>query len=134
MAPRSLPGDGSAPWSRAGSYDPGMRSAWTTSLVGSVALVLGFAVAQGTGVRWLGGIVLVAAAAWCARRWWSHSGPMRALVALLLFGIGFAVSHPLGSVIGAWPSVLVVSACCGLAAGLITGRSAVATQGAPARP
>ena len=93
-------------------------------LVGSVVLVLGFAVAQGTGVRWLGGIVLVAGAAWCGWRWRQRCGLPIAVIAVLVYGIGFVVSHPLGRVIGAWPSVIVVAVACGALALAITGRRA----------
>lgn len=91
-----------------------------TSLGAAVALVLGFAVAQGTGLRWLGGVVLVAAAAWCGLRWWRAAGPVRAALAVLVFGAGFVVSHPLGHLIGAWPSVLLTAVVCGVIAWFLT--------------
>ena len=97
-------------------------------LVGSVALVLGFAVAQATGVRWLGGIVLVLGAAWCGWRWRRRCGLPLAAAAVLVYGVGFVVSHPLGRAIGAWPSVALVAIACGAIAVAITGRGS-----APAR-
>ena len=97
-----------------------MTNRLLTPLVGALALVIGFAVAQGTGVRWLGGIVLVLAALWCGWRWRATCGLPRAIVAVLVFGVGFAVSHPLGGVIGAWPSVVLVAVVCAAAAWGIT--------------
>ncbi len=88
--------------------------------VGAAALILGFAVAQGTGQRWLGGIVVLAVGAWCAWQWYRMAGLVRAVVAVAIFGVAFVVSHPLGKALGAWPAVLVVSAvaavCCGVLA------------------
>ena len=77
--------------------------------VGALTLLVGFAVAQFTGNRALGGVVLVAGGAWCAWQWWRAAGPARTLGAVLIFGVAFVISHPLGNAIGAWPSVVVVS-------------------------
>ena len=69
----------------------------------AACLPAGFGVAVATGVRPLGGLVLVALAYLAARdmgsrwRWWG-------LVAVL-----FVVSHLLGRVIGAWGAVAVVT-------------------------
>lgn len=93
-----------------------------TPIVASLALVLGFAVAQGTGVRWLGGIVLLAGAIWCALAWRAAAGQLVAALAILVYVVGFAVSHPLGVLIGAWPSVVLVAVVCGVLAWLMTGR------------
>ena len=48
------------------------------------------------------------------------AGPMRAIIAVLLFGIAFVISHPLGTAIGAWPSVFVVAVIAGALAYAIT--------------
>jgi hypothetical protein len=76
-----------------------------TAVIAALALVVGFAVAQLSGVRAAGGIVLLAGAAWCvvreARRtaWWR-------LVVVGLVGVGgFVAAHPLADVIGPWPAV-----------------------------
>lgn len=86
------------------------RSRWLVPLVGAATLIVGFAVASLTGNRALGGVVLVVGAAWCAWKWWNVVGPVRTLLALGVFAIAFAVSHPLGKLIGSWPSVLLVAA------------------------
>jgi hypothetical protein len=80
------------------------------------SLIAGFAVAQGTGVRPLGGVVLVAGAAWCGLRWRSARGLPLATGLVALYLLAFAVSHPLGRAIGSWPSVVLVSALVGAAA------------------
>jgi hypothetical protein len=84
-----------------------------TALILAAALVLGFGVATVTGVRWLGGIVLLAGGAWCARRLWPIAGLWRTAVIAVVYILAFAGSHPLGHVIGMWPSVILVAVVCG---------------------
>jgi hypothetical protein len=81
--------------------------------VTALTLVLGFAVASLTGDRALGGVVLVLGGALCAWWMWAAAGAPRTVVTLVAVVALFAVSHPLGLVIGAWPSVLLVSAVAG---------------------
>jgi hypothetical protein len=83
------------------------------AVVAALTLVLGFAVASITGNRPLGGVVLVVGGALCT--WWMArtAGVVRALVTLVVVVGLFVVSHPLGLVIGAWPSVLLVAAAAG---------------------
>lgn len=90
------------------------------SAIGAVALIVGFGIASVTGVRWLGGIALIAGAIWCGIKWWQLAGPLRAIIAVLVFGIAFVISHPLGNAIGAWPSVFVVAVLAGVLAYAIT--------------
>ena len=80
------------------------------------SLVLGFAVAQATGIRPLGGIVLAAGLAWCAIRWRAAAGTPRAIALAALYLTAFAVSHILADAIGSWPAVLVSAAAVGVAA------------------
>lgn len=81
-----------------------------TAPVAAGSLIAGYAVAAGTGVRPLGGLVLLAGGGWCVaacarRRGWGTAAALGAV------GVAaFAVSHPLGHAIGAWPAVLTVSA------------------------
>lgn len=86
--------------------------------VASGSLLLGFAVAQATGVRPLGGLVLVAGCAWCALRWlraggWAGIARTAALVVVYLGA--FVLSHVVAGTLGAWPSVLLATAVTGLA-------------------
>ena len=94
-----------------------------TAATSTVALIVGFGIASVTGVRWLGGIALIAGAIWCGIKWWRMAGPLRAIIAVLLFGIAFVISHPLGAAIGAWPSVFVVAVFAGVLAYAITPQS-----------
>ncbi|MDX6688018.1 MAG: hypothetical protein QOF26_1091 [Baekduia sp.] len=87
-----------------------MRSPTPTWPVAAGSLALGFAVAQATGVRPLGGIVLAVGCGWCALRWRERAGTGRAAGLVGLYLAAFAGSHVLAHSIGAWPSVAVVSA------------------------
>ncbi|MGH2857443.1 MAG: hypothetical protein ACRDMJ_08145 [Solirubrobacteraceae bacterium] len=84
-----------------------------TAPIAAGGLIAGFAVAVATDSRPLGGVVLAACGLTCAAVWLARDGRRRAaeLTATGLFA--FAISHLLGFVIGAWPSVLVVSAVTG---------------------
>src|SRR4051794_18115974 len=77
------------------------------------ALLLGFAVADVTGVRALGGVVLFLGGLACGLRWRLLLGLPRALALVAVFLAGFAVAHPLGHAIGSWPAVLLVAAVVG---------------------
>lgn len=81
-----------------------------TAPVAAASLIAGFAVAVSTGSRPLGGIVLVIGGLWCIQTWRRRHDTRTAMV-LGGFGFGaFVISHVLGLVIGAWPSVLFVAA------------------------
>jgi hypothetical protein len=81
-----------------------------TAPVAAASLIAGFAVAVSTGSRPLGGVVLAIGGLWCIQAWARRHG-RRTAVILGCVGFGaFVVSHLLGLVIGAWPSVLFVSA------------------------
>lgn len=103
--------------------------------VAAGSLVAGFAVAQATGIRPLGGVVLLAGAGWCALRWRERAGTGRAAALAGLYVAAFAGSHGLAHVIGAWPSVAVVSAVVGGAAYAVAdARPSSATPGPGRRP
>ena len=82
----------------------------STSVLSAVGLIAGFGVAQASGSRTLGGIVLAAFGLTCV--WvWLHRDDRRTAVRLTAVGLlAFVFSHVLGLVIGAWPSVLLVAA------------------------
>jgi hypothetical protein len=84
--------------------------------VASGSLLLGFAVAQATGIRPLGGIVLVAGCAWCALRWLRAAGAARTAVLVVVYTGAFVLSHVLADTLSAWPSVLLAAAITGIAA------------------
>lgn len=88
-------------------------------LVAAATFLAGFGVAELTGVRALGGLVLLAGAAWCARVAAPVAG-RAATAGLLAIALAlFVVSHPLGEAIGSWPAVLVTAALAGLAAAAV---------------
>jgi hypothetical protein len=93
------------------------------------ALVLGFAVADLSGSRPLGGVVLFLGGLACGLRWRVLLGLRRAVALVVVFLAGFALAHPLGHAIGAWPAVLLVA----LAVGGISWRVADSAEPAPAR-
>lgn len=76
--------------------------------------MLGFGVAEWTGQRWAGGVVLVVGALWCVARQVRHSAWWQILGVLALAAVGFVASHRLADPLGAWPAVLLVSALVGL--------------------
>lgn len=87
-----------------------------TAAIGTLTLIVGFAVAQGSGARWLGGVILVIGGAIAVALGWRFAGPVRTLASVAVFVAAFVVSHPLGHAIGAWPSVLLMSAGSGAVA------------------
>lgn len=90
-------------------------------LVAAATFVAGFGVAELTGVRAIGGLVLLAGGAWCGRATLPIAGP-RGTVALLAIALGlFVVSHPLGEAIGAWPAVAVTAVLAAVAAAALLG-------------
>ncbi|HEX5333961.1 MAG TPA: hypothetical protein VFW79_15070 [Cellulomonas sp.] len=103
-----------------------------TAAVAGLSLVVAFAVADLTGVRPLGGLVLVAGGLWCVVRarsagWWRLV--LVVLVALALF----IASHLLGRVLGAWPAVVLAGVLLAAATyGLVDrGSRGVVGDGAP---
>ncbi len=78
-------------------------------LVLGVSLIAGFGVADLTGLRWLGAIVLLIGGAWCAWRLWPRSGPAVTIAVAVVYVVAFIASHPLGRAIGSWLAVLVVA-------------------------
>jgi hypothetical protein len=81
-----------------------------TAPIAATGLVAGFGVAIATGSRPLGGVVLAACGLACIAVWLRRDG-RRVTIELTVAGLlAFAISHLLGQVIGAWPSVIVVAA------------------------
>ena len=90
--------------------------------VAAGSLVLGFGVAQATGVRPLGGAVLIAGAGWCAWRWRQQAGTPTAVGLAALYVGAFAASHVIADGVGAWPAVAIVSAVVGVSAWVLADR------------
>jgi hypothetical protein len=89
-------------------YGRGMRL--PTAAITAGSLIGGWQLARQTGIRPLGGVVLAAGGVLAGREWARRTSPAvtGALVATYLGAFG--LSHPLAKRIGAWPSVLAVSA------------------------
>src|SRR3954468_8093221 len=111
-----------------GATVPRMRNATWPVAAGS--LVVGFGVAQASGVRALGGVVLIAGAGWCALRWRRSAGPGRTAALLLVYVAAFAGSHVIAGAVGTWPAVLMAAGLTGLAAWALA--DTAVTQGATA--
>lgn len=84
--------------------------------VAAGSLAAGFAVAQATGVRPLGGLVLLAGAGWCTRRWLPQVGVGRTAALLGIYLSAFVLSHVIADPVGTWPAVAIVSVIAGGAA------------------
>jgi hypothetical protein len=95
-----------------------------TAPIAAGSLLGGYLVARYSGVRPLGGVVLAAGGAVCARSWADTAGTPAAAGLLAVYLGGFGVSHPLAKKVGAWPSVLSVAAVSGASAWLVADRRA----------
>ena len=82
----------------------------STAPVAATGLIGGYAVAVGTGSRPLGGAVMAVLGIGCIAVWLRRDGRPTAIRLTVTGLLAFAISHVLGLVIGAWPSVIVVSA------------------------
>ena len=97
-------------------------SAAPTWPIAGASLIAGFAVADLTGIRSLGGLVLVAAAVWLGLRWRERAGVARAAALLGLYAALFVLSHVIGDVLGTWGAVLFVAAVIAVAAWALADR------------
>ena len=82
--------------------------------VASGSLLLGFAVAQATGVRPLGGVVLALGAGWCGLRWRRRVGAARTAGLVVVYVGMFALSHVIADTVGTWPAVVLAAAVAGV--------------------
>ena len=110
---------------------PYARDRVLVPVVAALSLVAAFAVAQWSGVRVSGLMVLVAGGAWCAMRLLRGWGGPRTAVVAVTYTAAFVLSHPLGTVIGAWPAVFIVAIATAAVAYAVmrpTGRSVSTTS------
>ena len=82
----------------------------TSSLIAAAGLLGGFAVAQRTGNRKLGGAVFAGAGILAGIGWWRGAGPLATLGLAGSYAGAMGGSHPLAHKLGAWPSVGLVTA------------------------
>src|SRR5947209_16520958 len=87
------------------------RTLFPSSVLVAAGLVLGFAVAQGTGIRALGGALLIGTGLAAARLWVRRRGWAVAIGLGLLYLAAFVLSHvlTLGMGVPAWASVSLVT-------------------------
>jgi hypothetical protein len=105
---------------------PTLPAAVPTAPLVATGLIGGYAAGRASGRRELAGVVLAAAGAVSARAWQQRSGPAVMGSLLGVYAAAFGLSHPLAKKIGAWPSVLSVSAAAAAAAYALADR-----RGAP---
>ena len=84
-----------------------------TAALAATGLIAGYGVAVGSGSRPAGGAVLVAAGLPCIAIWSLRHGAATTAKLTAAGLVGFAASHGLGLLIGAWPAVLVTAAAVG---------------------
>ena len=87
------------------------RTSFPSSVLVAAGLVVGFAVAQGTGVRALGGAILLGTGLAAARLWVRRRGWGVAVLLGLVYLAAFVLSHvlTLGLGVPAWLSVALVT-------------------------
>jgi hypothetical protein len=81
-----------------------------TAAITAGSLIGGWQLARRTGNRSLGGVVLAAGGVLAGRQWARQTGPVATGALVATYVGAFGLSHPLAKRIGAWPSVLAVSA------------------------
>lgn len=90
----------------------------------STGLIGGYAVARATKKRPLGGVVFAAIGAAAFEAWRRRAGVGAAATLSGVYVAALGASHLLARKLGAWPSVLTVTAATGAAAYLLGDRSA----------
>lgn len=106
------------------SSEPIFKNASDVSTAPVVALGLlgGYLTARETMIRPLGGAVLAAAGVYAGRTWLAKRGAATTAGLSAAYLLGFGLSHPLAKKIGAWPSVLAVTAATAGASYLLVDR------------
>lgn len=94
----------------------------STAAVVSVGILGGYLTARETLIRPLGGAVLAVAGVYAGRTWLKKRGAATTAGLSAAYLLGFGLSHPLAKKIGAWPSVLAVTAATAGASYLLVDR------------
>jgi hypothetical protein len=93
------------------------RTRFPSAVPAALGLAVGFAIAQGTGVRALGGIVLAACGVGAGWLWYQRRGPAVAVGLAVAYLALFALAHVLALGLG-WPAWLAVGLVTAAAAAL----------------
>lgn len=99
-------------------------------MIAGLSLLVGFAAAQATELRWLGGIIVLAGAGWCVLREWRHTTAWRLGLVLVLGAVSFALAHVLAEGFGPWPSVVTSAAALAAATWVLVHDQAAAPSSA----
>ncbi|MFD2090650.1 hypothetical protein [Blastococcus deserti] len=88
-----------------------VRTRFPSAVLVAVGLAAGFGIAQGTGVRALGGAVFAAAGVAAGVLWWRRRGAAVALALAALYVGAFVLAHVLAIGVGlpAWLAVSLVT-------------------------
>jgi hypothetical protein len=81
-----------------------------TAAITAGSLIGGWQLARRTGIRPLGAVVLAAGGVLAGREWARRTSPAVTGALVATYVGAFGLSHPLAKRVGAWPSVLAVSA------------------------
>lgn len=98
----------------------------TPAVSAFLALFLGFALADFSGIRWLGGLFLFVVGVIACFSMYRLAGWSRTLASMGIIVLAFIVSHPLGAVLGSYGSLLVISLIAALLIYVLTPRPLVA--------
>lgn len=93
-----------------------------TAPIVATGLVAGYLAARETGVRALGGVLLVAAGGYAARTWVAKVGPATAGALGATYVLSFGLSHPLAKKIVPWPAVLSAASISAISAWAVSDR------------
>lgn len=86
-------------------------------------LIGSFAIAVASGQRLLGATTLIVVGGGCAIAMVRRSGVRPTVIAGVAYAVAFVLAHPLGRLIGSWPSVILLAlAAAGVAFAVNTGR------------
>jgi hypothetical protein len=109
-----------------------LRTRFPSAVLVAVGLAAGFGIAQGTGIRALGGAVFAAAGLAAGVLWLRRRGPATAVALAALYVGAFVLAHVLAIGVGL-PAWLAVSLVTLAAAGVTFGVADAARAGEPAR-
>jgi len=90
------------------------------SILVFLALTLGFAVADLTNIRWLGGLVMLGIGAIAFYLMKQEVGILRSLIGVLVVIAGYVVSHVLGSALGSYGALFLVASVCAVVIYVLT--------------